>query len=71
MDYLCPGVAILNARGILAEDMEPEEVVLMGNFTLMDAMSAFEVRNHAVPSNITAINCKCFRRSESLAWTAG
>ncbi|KAM5529989.1 hypothetical protein V8D89_016345 [Ganoderma adspersum] len=26
-----------------ARDMEPEEVVLMDNFTLVDAMSAFEI----------------------------
>lgn len=42
-------MTILNARDILAEDMEPEEVVLMDNFTLMDAMSAFEVRNRYSP----------------------
>ena len=28
--------------------MEPEEVVLMDNFTLVDAMSAFEVRENAM-----------------------
>ena len=37
----------------IVADMEPEEVVLMEGFTLVDAMSAFEVRKSAVFIGIT------------------
>lgn len=49
--------------------MEPEEVILMDSFTLLDAMSAFEVRKCAIILGPT-ITCTLTsdRRAASRQW---